>query len=81
MPRAGDSLSTTKPTLRDHPKSCTYDSTLLEKFGPAFKCIYQNYYYRDEHDDDDDTAINLSAMFFRIRSTAAYPVVGWAWGG
>ena len=30
---------------------------------------------------DDDTAINLSAMFFRIRTTAAYQEVGVGGGG
>ena len=29
MPRAGDSLSTTKPTLRDHPKSCPNDRNYI----------------------------------------------------
>ena len=29
MPRAGDSFSTTKPTLRDHPKSCPNDRNYI----------------------------------------------------
>ena len=41
----------------------------------------QDYYYRDEPEDDDDTAINLSAKFFRIRTTTAYQEVGGTWGG
>ena len=40
MPRAGDSLSTTKPTLRDHPKSCPNDRNYIAGYGcPVFKYI------------------------------------------
>lgn len=40
MPRAKDSLSTTKPTLRDHPKSCPNDRNYIAGYGcPVFKYI------------------------------------------
>lgn len=40
MPRAGDSFSTTKPTLRDHPKSCPNDRITLLDYGcPTFTYI------------------------------------------
>ena len=32
MPRVGDSLRTTKPTLRDHPKSCPNDRNYIAGF-------------------------------------------------
>ena len=40
MPRVGDSLRTTKPTLRDHPKSCPNDRNYIAGYGcPVFKYI------------------------------------------
>ena len=40
MPRAGDSLSTTKPTLREYPKSCPNDRNNIAGYGcAAFKYI------------------------------------------
>ena len=70
MPRAGNSLSTTKPTLRDHPKSCPNDRDYIAEIGQTSIQMQSSklLVYRDLHSDGDDITNNytLNVIVFLI---------------